>query len=382
MIYRELSSEINSAMAYYSVFVVTGPRQSGKTTLCKSHFEGYAYFNLEDLQTREKIALEPRPFLEKYAEKGIILDEVQRYPELFSLIQVIVDERPEYKFVLTGSSNFSLMQKITQSLAGRAALFTLLPLSISELKDFDLSDTDGLLFGGGFPGLRTKQTPPYLFCKNYYNTYIERDVRQLINVKNITKFQTFIRLCAGRIGAEFNASSMSNEIGVSAPTINEWLSVLETSYILFRLPPFYKNIGKRLVKTPKIYFYDTALVCYLLGIENKLQLETHSIRPTLFENAAVVEFIKKRFNSGKDSNLYFYRDKSQHEVDIIEDNGASFQAWEVKSAKSFHSDFTKTLKYLKGTLGESLIKARVIYDGQTLDLQEYGMNNIRDIFVG
>ncbi|MDR2727886.1 MAG: ATP-binding protein [Chitinispirillales bacterium] len=380
MIIRELSGEINSVMSYYSVLVITGPRQSGKTTLCKDHFEGYNYFNLEDSQIREQIALEPKPFLEKYAEKGIILDEVQKYPELFSIIQVIVDERPEYKFVLTGSSNFSLMHNITQSLAGRAALFTLLPLSISELKDFDLSDTDELLFGGGFATVWAKQTPPYLFCKNYYNTYIERDVRQLINVKNITKFQTFVRLCAGRIGSEFNASSLSNEIGVSVNTIAEWLSVLEASYVLFRLPPFYKNIGKRLVKAPKIYFYDTALVCYLMGIENKSQLQLHFIRPALFENMAVVEFVKNRFNSGKDSNLYFYRDKSQHEVDIIEDFGTYFQAWEVKSAKTFHSDFTKNLKYLKNILGGSLTKTRVIYDGQTLELQEYGMNNLRDIF--
>jgi len=219
VINRELSNEIKGVMPYYSVFVITGPRQSGKTTLCKSHFSDYAYYNLEDPHTREQIEIEPRPFLEKYGKNGIILDEVQRYPELFSTIQVIVDERPDYKFVLSGSSNFSLMHKITQSLAGRAALFSLLPFSISELTGFDLSDTDDLLFGGGFPAVRAKQTPAYLFCKNYYNTYIERDVRQLINVKNISKFQTFIRLCAGRIGSEFNASSLSNEIGVSALTI-------------------------------------------------------------------------------------------------------------------------------------------------------------------
>jgi len=380
MIYRKLSEEINRVMPYYSVFVITGPRQSGKTTLCKSHFENYSFFNLEDSRIREKIALEPRQFLEKHAENGIILDEVQRYPELFSFIQVVVDEHPEYKFVLTGSNNFSLMRNITQSLAGRAALFSLLPLSISELSDFDLSDTDNLLFNGGFPAVHAKQMPPYLFCRNYYNTYIERDVRQLINIKNITKFQTFIRLCAGRIGKEFNASSLSNEIGVSVHTINEWLGVLEMSYILFRLPPFYKNIGKRLIKTPKIYFYDTALVCFLLGIENEAQLQTHFIRPELFENAAVVEFIKNRFNNGKDSNIYFYRDQSQNEVDIMEDFGTHFCAWEVKSAKAFHSDFTKTLKYLKNIMGDSLTKTRIIYDGETLNLQDKGMNNLREIF--
>ena len=228
--------------------------------------------------------------------------------------------------------------------------------------------------------MRTKQIPPYLFCKNYYNTYVERDVRQLINLKNSAKFQTFIRLCAGRIACEFNASSLSNEIGVSVNTINEWLGVLEMSYVLFRLAPFHKNIGKRLVKTPKIYFYDTAFVCYLLGIENESQLQTHFIRPALFENTAVVEFIKTRFNSGKDSNIYFYRDKSQHEVDIIEDFGTHVQAWEVKSAKAFHSDFTKNLKFLKNILGGQLTKSQVIYDGETMILQDCGMVNLRDVF--
>jgi len=229
--------------------------------------------------------------------------------------------------------------------------------------------------------VRTKQIPPYLFCKNYYNTYVERDVRQLINLKNSAKFQTFIRLCAGRIACEFNASSLSNEIGVSVNTINEWLGVLEMSYILFRLAPFHKNIGKRLVKTPKIYFYDTALVCYLLGIENESQLQTHFIRPALFENTAVVEFIKNRFNSGKDSNIYFYRDKSQREVDIVEDFGTYVHAWEVKSAKAFHSDFTKNLKYLKNILGNQLTKSQVVYDGETVNLQDCGMVNLRDVFV-
>jgi predicted AAA+ superfamily ATPase len=380
MIFRKLSDNIDAVIPYYSVFVITGPRQSGKTTLCKNHFKNYNYFNLEDLEIREQISLEPKHFLKKYSKDGLILDEVQKYPELFSYIQVVADENPEHKFVLTGSNNFSLMHKITQSLAGRAALFSLLPFSFSELKEFDLSDSDNLLFSGGFPAIRTKNTPPYIFCKNYYNTYIERDVRQLMNIKDINKFQMFVKLCAGRIACEFNASALSNEIGVSVNTINEWLGILEMSYILFRLPPFYKNIGKRLIKTPKIYFYDTALVCYLLGVENKSQLETHSIRGALFENAVIVEFMKNRFNNGKDSNIYFYRDKSQREIDIIEDFGEYYYATEVKSAKEFHSDFIKNLKYLKDILGKNLTKTQIIYDGVTMNLQEYEMINLREIF--
>jgi len=380
MIFRELSHNIQAVALYYSVFVITGPRQSGKTTLCKNHFKNYNYFNLEDLETREQIALEPKHFLKKYSKDGLILDEVQKYPELFSFIQVVADENPEHKFVLTGSNNFSLMHKITQSLAGRAALFSLLPMSVSELGEFDLSDTDNLLFSGGFPAVWTKKMPPYVFCKNYYNTYIERDVRQLMNIKDINKFQIFVKLCAGRIGCEFNASALSNEIGVSVNTISEWLGVLEMSYILFRLPPFYKNIGKRLIKTPKIYFYDTALVCFLLGIENESQLKTHHIRGALFENAVVIEFMKNRFNNGKDSNLYFYRDKSQNEIDIIEDFSEYYYASEVKSAREFHGDFTKTLKYLSGILGTPLSKTQVIYDGNTMNLENFRMVNFREIF--
>jgi predicted AAA+ superfamily ATPase len=239
--------------------------------LCKHYFSDYAYFNIEEVSVREQIAADPRQFLERYAPKGIIIDEAHHYPELFSYIQVIADEHPEYRFVLTGSSNFALLHRITQSLAGRVVLFTLLPFSLSELQEQRTADTDTLMLNGGFPAVWANQIPAYDVCKSYYDTYIERDVRTIINVKDISKFQTFMRLCAGRIGCEFNASAFSNEIGVSVPTINEWLSVLEASYVVFRLKPFFRNIGKRLIKAPKIYFYDTGMVCYLNGIENEQQ---------------------------------------------------------------------------------------------------------------
>ena len=319
--------------------------------------------------------------MEQYASKGIIIDEAQRYPELFSFIQVVADEHPDYRFVLTGSSNFALIHYISQSLAGRAALFTLLPLSLSELQEQRATDTDTLMLNGGFPAVWSKQTPPYDLCRNYYNTYIERDVRSLINVKDSAKFQTFMRLCAGRTGCEFNASALSNETGVSVPTINEWLSVLEASYVLFRLLPFYRNIGKRLVKTPKIYFYDTGMVCYLTGIENGLQMATHPLRGAIFENLAVLELLKERFNTGKDSNLYYYRDQSQREVDIIQEFGNQYHAYEVKSAKAFHSGFLDNLNYLKSVIGhDSIVKSQVIFDGETeINTPENGMINIRNI---
>jgi len=300
------------------------------------------------------------------------MDEVQRYPELFSYIQVVVDEIPNCHFILTGSSNFTLMEKVTQSLAGRAATLTLLPLSLKELGNRSETETDTLLLNGGYPAVWSKKIPVQDVSRNYYNTYIERDVRQLLNVKDMTKFQTFIRLCAGRIGSELNASALSNEVGISVPSINEWLSVLEASYIIFRLPPFYRNVGKRLIKTPKLYFCNTGLACFLLGIENEKQLAVHPLRGAIFENLVVLEFLKDRLNKGKLPNLFYYRDKSQREVDIIQEQGTELYAHEIKSAKSFHKDFLNNLTYLRNILGNDLVSTQLIYDGE-MDL--YSMEN-------
>lgn len=375
---RKLRSELIRLSQHYAVLVLTGPRQSGKTTLCKNLFSDYHYVNLEDISLREQIAASPKGFLKQYA-KGVILDEVQRYPELFSYIQVVADEVRGSHFVLTGSSNFTLMEKVTQSLAGRAATLTLLPLSLAELGDHIKADTNTLLLNGGYPAVWAKNIPVQDASRNYYNTYIERDVRGLLNIKDLTKFQTFIRLCAGRTATELTASALSNEVGVSVPTINEWLSVLEASYILFRLPPFYRNVGKRLIKTPKLYFCDTGLVCFLLGIENEQQLAAHPLRGPIFENLVVLEFLKSRFNHGKLSNLFYYRDQSQREVDIVQEHADKLYAYEIKSAKAFHRDYLKNLVYLKKLLGSNLVSTQVIYDGETdIDSPEYGMMNFRN----
>jgi len=381
MINRSLASETLRLAKGFKVIAVMGPRQSGKTTLCKMVFPDYQYFNLENPTAVEEIRQNPRAFLEKYAPNGIIFDEAQKYPELFSYIQVIADENPDFRFVLTGSSNFMLLEKITQSLAGRIALLTLLPLSFAELKDLaGGSDTNTLLFNGGFPAIWGNGLLPQDVIPNYYNTYIERDVRQIINVKDMSRFQIFIRLCAGRAGKEFNASELANEVGVSFHTIQEWLSVLEASYIIFRLKPFYKNIGKRLIKTPKIYFYDTGILCFLLGIENEKQLQTHPLRGEIFENFVLLEFIKGRFNQGKSNNLLFYKDQSKNEVDIVQEFAHQYKAFEIKSATAYHSDFTGSLKYLKKILGENLISTKVIYDGkQDLDVVDMGYVNFRNL---
>ncbi len=273
------------------------------------------------------------------------------------------------------------MGSVTQSLAGRSAVFSLLPLSHQELgKQIQKINTDTLILKGGYPAVWGKGIPVQDVSRNYYNTYVERDVRQLLKVKNLTQFQSFIKLCAGRIGTELNASNLSNEVGVSVPTIKEWISVLEASYILFRLPPFFRNIGKRLVKSPKIYFCDTGLACFLLGIENETQLETHPLRGNLFENMVVLEFLKNKFNQGKNLNLYFYKDKSQNEVDLIEENGMQLKAYEIKSAKAFTKFFTKGLDYLRKVIGEDVVSTQVIYDGEhDIFSNENGMVNFRNI---
>lgn len=380
IIQRQQQKELERVHKMYSVIVVTGPRQSGKTTLCKEVFKDYHYVNLEDISLRNLILTSPKAFLKQY-KKGLILDEVQNVPELLSYIQVVVDEDETAKFILTGSSNFALMESVTQSLAGRSAVFSLLPLSHQELgEQIQKTDTNELILKGGYPAVWGKGFPVQDVSRNYYNTYVERDVRQLLKIKEINHFQTFIKLCAGRIGTELNASNLSNEVGVSAPTIKEWISVLEASYILFRLPPFFRNIGKRLVKSPKIYFCDTGLACFLLGIENETQLETHPLRGNLFENMVVLEFLKNRFNQGKNSNLYFYKDKSQNEVDLIEENGMKLNAYEIKSAKAFTKSFTKGLDYLRKIIGNDVVSTQVIYDGEhTIFSEENGMINFRNI---
>ena len=377
---RQLSNELSRLQDFYAVIVVTGPRQSGKTTLCRRYFPDFQYINLENPSTREQIQTAPKAFLEQYAD-GLILDEAQHLPELFSYIQIIADENEEARFIMTGSSNFALMQSITQSLAGRAAILTLLPLSLSELggRIFQ-TNTDTLLLNGGYPVVWAKNIPVGDVARNYYNTYIERDVRQLLNVKDMTRFQTFIRLCAGRIGTAFNASALSNEIGLSVSTIQEWLSVLEASYIIFRLPPFFRNIGKRLVKTPKLYFYDTGLACFLMGIENQEQLSIHPLRGALFENMVVLEFYKNRYNQGKLPNLYFYRDKSQNEVDLIEEKAGKLHAYEIKSAKAFTRRFVKGLDYLRTVIGKDLASTQVLYDGENdINSPENGLLNYRNL---
>ena len=363
---RAISHKILDAFQYFSVIVITGPRQVGKTTLCRNLWPDFAYYNLEDVALREIINEDPKRFIFD-SPNEIIIDEIQNIPNLFSYIQICVDENPNRKFILTGSNNFALMENITQSLAGRAALFTLLPFSFKEVSTYiDSHETDHLLFNGLYPATVVKNIPGQLFFGNYYTTYIERDVRKIRNIENLELFQTFMKIIAGRVSTVFNASSVSSATGVSSPTIKSWLGILKTSYILFSLRPYYKNIEKRLTKSPKIYFYDTGLLCFLLGIREPYQLVSHPLRGAIFENFVIAELLKEQINKGDTTDLYFYREEKGHEVDVLKVKGEDIHLYEIKSSKTFNSDFTKNLKYLSKLLGENVKSAQVVYDGETV----------------
>lgn len=374
-VHRKISGSILRAVEYYSVIVITGPRQVGKSTLCKHLFGYYSQYNLEDVALRQAVKTDPKAFLDSCG-KNVVIDEVQHVPDLLSYIQLIVDSDNSRRFVLTGSSNFSLLENVTQSLAGRAALFTLLPFALEELPEYGQCTTDKLLVNGLYPGVVAKGIPNDLFYRNYYATYIERDVRQLKSIENLDGFQHFIRLAAARCGNEFNASAMGVETGVSSPTIKSWLGILKASYIAFTLSPYYANISKRLTKTPKIYFYDTGLLCWLIGINTPEQLSFHPLRGAVFENLAVVELLKMRFNADESPDMYFYRENSGREVDVMMANGTAYDIFEIKSAKTFSPDFLTNINYLTALLGDKIAHKTVIYDG---DYIPPNILNVRDL---
>lgn len=365
---RKIESTILEAAKYFPVITVTGPRQSGKTTMLKHIFPHLHYYSLEDLDTRSFAMEDPVRFLHLH-EEGMILDEVHNYPELLSYIQGMVDEQPQKKFVLSGSSNFALLKKVSQSLAGRSGVFELMPLSIEEVKGQIeyIDDADQLLYQGLYPAVCSCKNIPKFLYPSYVKTYLERDVRDLLNVKDIRLFNMFLKLCAGRIGSVFNASEIAGEIGVSSKTIQAWVSILQASYVVYLLPPYFENSRKRLTKSPKMYFCDTGLACTLLGIESAEQLAFDKMRGHLFENLIVVELLKRRLNEGKESNLYFYRDSNQNEVDILVNNGSSLDAIEVKSAMTYNPSFEKALLKVNEWVNPPVGKRTIIYAGTLED---------------
>lgn len=369
-IQRDIEATIEEAAKYFPVITVTGPRQSGKTTLIRHIFPNLHYYSLEDLDTRNFAMEDPVRFLHLH-EEGMILDEVHNFPDLLSYIQGIVDESPSKRYVLSGSSNFSLLKTVSQSLAGRSGVFELMPLSIAEAikGGVDVSETDTLLYNGLYPAICSQRNIAKFLYPSYVKTYLERDVRDLLNVKDMRQFSIFLKLCAGRIGSVFNATELANEVGVSSKTIQSWTSILQASYVLYLLPPYFENTRKRLTKSPKLYFCDTGLACSLLGIESAEQLAFDKMRGHLFENLIVTEMLKQRLNEGKDSNLYFYRDSNQNEIDIIRHNVSSIDAIEVKSSMTFSPSFEKALKKVDTWVQCPVSKRVIVYAG-TLESTE------------
>lgn len=361
---REIETELKELAQSYPVVTIIGPRQSGKTTLVQHVFPNKPYVNLEAPDVRELALADPRGFLAKYIN-GAILDEIQRTPALLSYLQILVDEKQaKGMFVLTGSHQFDLHQAITQSLAGRTALLTLLPLSLVELEKVGIQlDLDDALLKGGYPRIFKDQLDPTKAYRNYFQTYIERDLRQLIHVKDLIQFQRFIRLCAGRIGQLLNLERLSNEVGVAANTIKHWISILEASFIILRLQPYFENFGKRIIKAPKLYFTDVGLASYLLGIENTVQMSRDPLRGNLVENLVLLELIKGRLNQGLDPQLYYFRDTHGNEVDFIFQSGNQLVPMEVKSSMTFNKDFVAGLEYFQKLVGKRSTKGFLIYAG-------------------
>ena len=360
---RDLAATLLDASQYFPVLCVTGPRQSGKSTLIKHIFNGYRRFTLEDWDVRSMAQNDPLGFLNQ-TNGGMIIDEVQRVPELLSYIQGIVDDRPERRFVLSGSSNFLLLKTVSQSLAGRAGVFELLPMSLSEAKEAYAEKTlDEIIYNGCFPAVCAgKNVAKYLYPA-YTKTYIDKDLRQLININNLSQFHTFLRLCAARIGSIFNASELAGEVGVASNTINAWVSVLEASYIIMRLQPWSENSRKRLTKSPKLYFCDTGLACHLLDIESPEQLSRDKMRGHLFENLIVMEALKQRYNKGKESNIFFFRDAKGNEIDLLILEAGELKAIEIKSSQTYAPSFEDVLKNTDSLLTTPVSKRAVVYAG-------------------
>ncbi|MGS2723579.1 ATP-binding protein [Porticoccus sp. GXU_MW_L64] len=360
---RYILNELKALAKEFRIITVLGPRQAGKTTLCQTAFPDYHYVSLEDPDTRQYATEDPRGFLSEYRKK-VILDEVQRVPTLLSYIQTIVDEDAiKAQFILTGSHQLELTTAISQSLAGRAANLTLLPLSLQEMA-VTPGKLNSVLLNGFMPGKHADAINTTRFYRAYFQTYIERDVRLLINLKSASKFEQFVRLCAGRVGQLFNQASLANEVGVSANTINDWISVLEASFIVYRLPPYYENIGKRLVKSPKLYFIDTGLAAWLLGIETETQMQRDPLKGNLFENLVVIEALKSQLNAGREPRLFFYRDSHGNEVDLVIPNGNRLKPIEIKSSQTWQNSFLKGIQNFHKVFGERAKKGSVIYGGE------------------
>ena len=385
MIARDVSTKIRSLLQGFPIVTITGPRQSGKTTLARAVFNNKPYLSMEDPDVRQMALDDPRTFLGRLSD-GAVLDEVQRAPELLSYLQTRVDADGRMGlFLLTGSQQFGLMSGITQSLAGRTAFIELLPFSIHELEQAGVtpSSLDKMLFTGGYPPLYARGLSPRTWLSAYVTAYVERDVRQILKIQDLETFQRFVRLCAGRSGQIVNLSSLATDSGITHNTANAWISVLEASYILFQLRPHHANFNKRLVKSPKLYFYDAGLLCWLIGIQDPDQLATHPLRGSIFETFIVSELVKARFNLGEKSAFWFWRDSNGNEVDVIADAGTKLMPIEIKSGQTLNRDFFTGLERWMILAGDRAVNPALVYGGtENIDhkgIRVFGWNAVGQI---
>lgn len=373
MIERAITPKLIEFTKKFPIVSLTGPRQSGKTTLLKHILPDYRYVSLENPDNRNFAIDDPNGFLKTY-NQFVIFDEVQRVPELFSYIQTKVDEdKIMGQYILSGSQNFLLLSQISQTLAGRVAVLKLLPFSYAELKNANLlSENIAInIFKGTYPATYDRQLKSDEFYPNYLETYIQRDVRNILDIKDLRSFQTFVKLCAGRIGQPLNLSSLANDCGISSPTAKAWLSILESSFVVFTLSPYYQNFSKRLIKSPKLYFYDTGLACHLLNMTEAEQVETYYQRGSLFENAIISEIMKNRLNQAKNQTLYFWQDSNKNEVDLLEEIGQEINLFEMKYSMTITKEHLKNLRLFRDISkieGENYL----IYAGEDSQIRSEG----------
>lgn len=360
---RTIEGIIREASQYFSVISVTGPRQSGKSTLLKHLFPDVPKYSLKDVNVREFAEHDPIAFLHQHPN-GMFIDEIQKVPQLLEYIQGIVDDNPDCRFLLTGSSNFELLHGLCESLPGRAGVYELLPMTYHETATTmgELS-LDDFLYSGLYPAICSKKNKAKFFYPSYVKTYLERDVRDLLRIKDQMQFMKFMKLCASRVGSIFNASDISAQLGIDNKTVSNWLSVLQASYLVTLLPPYYENISKRLVKSPKLYFNDPGLACFLLDIESPRQLERDKMRGAIFENYVVMEVIKHRYNRGLLNGVYFYRDSNRNEVDILLKEEGEITAIEVKSSMTYHTSFEDSISKLSDWIKTPVTNKMIVYTG-------------------
>lgn len=381
MIQRDASSKIKQLAKKFPAVGLLGPRQSGKTTLAKELFPKKPYISFENQDNILLVTKDPRAFLDQY-KTGAIFDEIQRVPQLLSYLQGVIDDQPNKVglFIITGSQNLLLLESISQTLAGRIAFIHLLPFSYSELASSKHStqSLNKLILNGGYPRLYDRKIKPVDFYPNYLLTYVERDVRQIKNITNLAMFQRFLKVCASRVGQEVNYTSIANDTGVDQKTVLSWFGILEASFIAFRLQPFYNNLGKRLTQMPKLYFYDTGLCCSLLELETESHVNTHPLRGALFENLIILELLKTRFNNGQRSNLFYWRDRTGNEIDVLLDQSSQVVPIEIKTAATFTSDYIKGINYWR-KINPNTKNAFVVFTGKTASLDKISILNWKEI---